>query len=46
VERTSGFRRLDEAARAGLALCKFRPATVNGQPVREWSRLDFVWNLD
>jgi periplasmic protein TonB len=46
VERSSGYRRLDEAARAGLALCKFRPATVNGQPVREWSRLDFVWNLD
>jgi len=46
IERSSGYRRLDEAARAGLALCKFRPATVNGQPVREWSRLDYVWNLE
>jgi protein TonB len=46
IERSSGYKRLDDAARAGLALCKFRPATVNGQPVREWSRLDYAWTLD
>ena len=33
VDRSSGFRRLDEAARAGLGLCKFKPATLNGLPV-------------
>ncbi len=46
VERSSGFRRLDEAARAGLSLCKFRPATVNGKPERSWGRIEYVWKLE
>ena len=46
VERTSGSRRLDEAARAGLSLCKFRPATLNGRPERTWGRIDYVWKLE
>ncbi len=45
VERSSGSRRLDEAARAGLSLCKFKPATINGRPERSWERLDYVWKL-
>ena len=46
VERSSGFRRLDEAAKAGLGLCKFRPATVNGAPVQAWARIEYVWRLE
>ncbi|TMH80252.1 MAG: TonB family protein [Betaproteobacteria bacterium] len=46
VERTSGSRRLDEAARAGLSLCKFKPATLNGRPERTWGRIDYVWKLE
>jgi protein TonB len=46
VERTSGSRRLDEAARAGLTLCKFKPATLNGRPERTWGRIDYVWKLE
>ena len=46
VERSSGHRRLDEAARAGLSLCKFRPATVNGKPERSWGRIEYVWKLE
>ena len=46
VERSSGFRRLDEAARAGLSQCKFRPATVNGKPERSWGRIEYVWKLE
>ncbi len=46
VERTSGSRRLDEAARAGLTLCRFRPATLNGRPERTWGRIDYVWKLE
>jgi len=46
VETSSGHRRLDEAARAGLELCKFRPATVNGQPTRAWARIEYVWRLE
>src|SRR5205085_4829075 len=43
VERSSGSRRLDEAARAGLELCSFRPATVDGRPQRAWARIEYVW---
>src|SRR5205823_3267916 len=46
VERSSGHRRLDEAARAGLSLCKFRPATVNGKPERSWGRIEYVWKVE
>ena len=46
VERSSGSRRLDEAARAGLELCKFQPATVDGRPTRAWARIEYVWRLE
>jgi protein TonB len=46
VERTSGHRRLDEAARAGLALCKFKPATMDGRPERAWARIQYDWKLE
>ncbi len=45
VERSSGFRRLDEAARAGLSLCKFRPATVNGKAEQAWARIEYEWKI-
>jgi protein TonB len=32
VASSSGFKRLDDAAVAALSLCKFKPATTNGQP--------------
>lgn len=46
VEKSSGFRRLDEAARAGLAKCQFRPATVDGQPVQAWASIRYTWRLE
>ena len=46
IERSSGSRRLDEAARAGLELCNFRPATVDGKPTRAWARIEYVWRLE
>jgi len=46
VERSSGSRRLDEAARLGLELCNFRPATVDGKPTRAWARIEYVWRLE
>ncbi|HZE59663.1 MAG TPA: energy transducer TonB [Burkholderiales bacterium] len=46
VERSSGYRRLDEAARAALELCNFRPATVDGQPTRAWARIEYLWRLE
>lgn len=46
VERSSGSRRLDEAAREALELCNFRPATVDGKPTRAWARIEYVWRLE
>ena len=46
VERSSGSRRLDDAAREGLGLCKFRPATVDGVPQQAWARIEYVWRLE
>jgi periplasmic protein TonB len=46
VERSSGFRDLDSAARAALSLCKFKPGTVNGQPEASWTRMEYVWKIE
>jgi protein TonB len=46
VVKSSGFRRLDEAARAGLAKCQFKPATVNGQPEQAWATMSYTWRLE
>ncbi len=45
VEKSSGYKRLDDAALAALSLCKFRPATVDGRPRQEWSALRYRWEL-
>jgi protein TonB len=46
IERSSGSRRLDEAARQGLSLCKFKPATVDGKPEKTWSRIEYEWRIE
>ncbi|HTD04502.1 energy transducer TonB [Undibacterium sp.] len=46
VEKSSGYRSLDNAARAGLALCRFVPGTVDGKPEQFWTRIQYVWKLD
>lgn len=46
VERSSGSRRLDDAARRALALCKFVAGTEGGKPVQSWARLEYVWRLE
>lgn len=45
VDRSSGFHRLDEAARSGLSLCKFKPATVDGKPEQSWAKIEYEWKL-
>ncbi len=32
IEKSSGYRRLDEMARNSAAACSFEPATINGKP--------------
>lgn len=46
VEKTSGFKRLDEAARQGLAKCQFKPGTENGHPVEGWANIKYTWKLE
>lgn len=46
VEKSSGYKRLDEAARAGLAKCLFKPATVDGKPEQGWASMKYTWRLE
>ena len=46
IERSSGSRRLDDAALKALGLCKFKPATTDGTPERAWARIEYEWKLD
>lgn len=46
IDRSSGSRRLDEAARKALSLCKFKPATTDGKPERAWSKIEYEWKID
>ena len=46
IEKSSGYKRLDEAARAGLARCQFRPATVDGKPEQAWAGMRYTWRLE
>ena len=46
IEKSSGYKRLDEAARAGLSKCQFRPAMVDGKPEPGWATMPYVWRLD
>lgn len=46
VDTSSGFSALDKAARNGLSLCKFKPATVDGKPEQAWMKMQYVWKLE
>jgi periplasmic protein TonB len=46
VEKSSGYKRLDEAARAGLSRCAFKPATVDGKPEQGWASMKYTWRLE
>ena len=46
IERSSGSKRLDEAALKALGLCKFKPALTDGKPERAWAKIEYEWKLD
>ena len=46
IESSSGHPRLDEAARAALSLCQFRPGSVDGKPDRAWASIRYTWKLE
>lgn len=45
VERSSGYRRLDESARNALGLCRFKAAMTDGKPERAWAKIEYEWKL-
>lgn len=45
VKQSSGHADLDEAARVGLAKCKFRAATKDGVAVADWVAIRYKWVL-
>jgi protein TonB len=46
IDRSSGYRFLDEAARVGLSRCKFVPAKAGNQAEQAWGKLEYEWRLD
>jgi len=46
VEKSSGYKRLDEAARAALSRCQFRAAAVDGKPEQGWATMKYTWRLE
>jgi protein TonB len=46
VEQSSGFKRLDEAARMAMARCQFKPATLDGKPEQSWASMKYTWRLE
>lgn len=46
VQQSSGFRRLDEAARLALSRCHFTPALVQGQATASWASIRYTWRLE
>lgn len=46
VARSSGFPHLDNAAYGALTHCRFRPASLEGQPVQSTVYVQYVWTLD
>jgi D-alanyl-D-alanine endopeptidase (penicillin-binding protein 7) len=46
VQTSSGYTALDESAREGIAKCRFKAATNNGQPAQEWMKMMYIWTLE
>lgn len=46
VVKSSGHKRLDEAARQALSLCHFTPGTIDGKPDRTSVDIQYVWKLE
>ena len=46
VETSSGFARLDEAARNALGRCRFKAGSVDGKPEQSWASIKYKWELE
>jgi periplasmic protein TonB len=46
LNKSSGYKTLDNAALRKLAACKFAPGTKDGAPADTWTRVDYAWKID
>jgi protein TonB len=46
VEKSSGYTRLDEAARVALSRCQFKPGVLNGKAEQSWASMKYTWRLE
>ena len=46
IATSSGFSRLDRAARDTLSRCVFKPGTVDGKPEQAWANIRYNWQLN
>ena len=46
IDKSSGFKRLDEATRVCFSRSRFQPATVDGRPEQAWGRMQYTWRLE
>lgn len=44
LQKSSGYRPLDQAVRAALSKCTFRPPMVDGKAVQAWTAVQYVWD--
>lgn len=45
IEKTSGFKNLDNAAIKAISACKFKPGTKDGAVAQTWTKVSYVWAL-
>jgi protein TonB len=46
MEKSSGFKGLDNAALKTIASCKFKPGSKDGAPAETWTKVAYAWKLD
>jgi protein TonB len=46
MQRSSGYRRLDDLATQGLRDCKPKPAIVDGRPQQSWVMVEFNFSMN
>jgi len=46
ILKSTASRRLDDAARKALGLCKFRPGLVDGKPEKSWAKIEYEWRIE
>jgi periplasmic protein TonB len=46
VEKSCGFKSLDNAAMKAISACKFKPGAKDGTPQKAWVKMNYEWKLD